>query len=107
MSLDGRTGSWRLFYPDAPGGALTADFDVRSARKTITFGVPAGRDGAGSSVRYESQGSERLVDWTREPENGRAIVEWDATTGAGALRADDYNGGARACWNAQRQDVAC
>jgi hypothetical protein len=106
-SLDGQSGQWRLFYPDAPNGALTADFDVRSARKTITFGVPAGRDGAGSSVRYESEGRERLFDWRRQPENVRAVVEWDATTGAGAITAEDYNGGARACWNAARQDVAC
>lgn len=107
-SLDGRTGSWRLFYPDAPGGALTADFDVRSAsRPTITFAIPSGRDGAGSTVRYAADGDERLFDWRRQPENVRAVVEWDDGTGAGALTADDYNGGQRACWNAQRQDAPC
>ncbi len=105
-SLDGQTGAWQLFNPDVSGPVLTADFDVRGD-DTVTFRIPAGRDHAGSSVRYETEGRTQRFDWTAQPENVRTEVEWNLDTGAGWVEASDVAGGARACWDAQRRDTAC
>ena len=105
-STDGRTGAWRLFLPDQDGVVLTAEFDVRDDRE-VTFAVPAGRDGGGSSVRYRTEGSTQTFDLVREPGGARSTVRWDLGTGAGSITADAYRGGARACWDRQLRDVAC
>lgn len=107
-SLDGQTGSWRLFSPDAAGAVLTADFDVRGAEGgEVTFAVPNGLENGGSSVRYVTDGDDLTFDWLDQPEADRALIEWDRATRAGSITADTYNGGARACWNAALEDVAC
>lgn len=111
-ALDGRSGSWRLFYPDAPEGAsdgvLSATFNVPTdTRRTLGFAIPDGRDGAGSEVDYVADGDSRRFDWTRQPEGIRTVVAWNEPTGAGWIEADDYNGGGRACWDSDRQDSPC
>lgn len=107
-SLDGRTGSWRLFNPDASGPVLTADFDVRDLDdRVVTFRVPEGRANGGSSVRYATDGEEQTFDWTDQPENDRALIVWNLDTRAGSITADTYNGGRRACWDEDLADVGC
>lgn len=107
-TLDGRDGDWRLFNPERSGSVLTAAFDTDSERdREITFAVPAGNDGAGSEVTYRVDGDTQIFDFTDEPEGTRALIEWDLRTRAGSIVADDFNGGARACWNAALEDVAC
>ena len=103
-SLDGRTGTWTLY--DGRAEALTATFDVRSASE-VTFSVPAGRDGAGSSVRYAADGDARTFDFDQRPDGGRQLIVWNETTHAGSITAADWRGGVRSCWNASGNDVNC
>ena len=107
-STDGQRGTWRLFHPDEAGPVLTASFDVRNLDdREITFAVPSGLDNGGSSVRYATDGDVKTFDWDDQPENDRALIEWDARSKAGSIEADTYNGGVRACWNAALNDVTC
>ncbi|WP_420456519.1 hypothetical protein [Rubrivirga sp.] len=107
-SLDGETGSWRLFNPNESGAVLTATFDVRDLNdREVTFRVPDGRENGRSSVRYATDGTEQTFDWLSQPEGDRALIVWDRETRAGSITADAYNGGARACWDADLRDVAC
>jgi hypothetical protein len=106
--LDGETGTWRLFAPDVDGPVLTASFDVEDlGARELTFRVPDGRDRGGSSVRYATSGDERTFDWTDEPTGNRALIVWDEERRAGSITADGYNGGDRACWDENLDDVAC
>jgi hypothetical protein len=34
-------------------------------------------------------------------------IYWNAADGSGYLIAPHYNGGVKACWDTNRQDVAC
>lgn len=104
-SFDGKEGTWRLFSPSVEGAVLTAAFEVDDTPE-ITFAVPEGRPEAGASVRYESDGTMRTFDFVGA-NGGRTLVEWDAETRAGFIEADGYNGGARACWSAGLDNVAC
>lgn len=106
--LDGETGTWRLFHPEETGTVLTATFDVRDLdEREVIFRVPEARPSGGSSVRYATDGPEQTFDWRNEPEGDRALIVWDRDTHAGSIAADTYNGGARACWDEDLQDVDC
>lgn len=104
-SFDGREGTWRLFNPGVESPVLTATFDVDDSPE-VTFAVPEGRDQAGARVRYETDGTRRTFDFV-DARWGRSLVVWDLVTGAGSVTADDYNGGERACWDGDLDDVAC
>lgn len=112
-SLDGREGTWRLFAFD--GGTRTrvldADYTVTSATVSeITYTIPDTNPNAaarGSSVRYAANGPDRLFDWHQEPEDFDHLVGWSAAARGGFLEATNYNGGLRACWDAQLDDAPC
>lgn len=104
-TFNGRSGSWRLFNPDEDGSVLAADFEVDGTPE-VTFTIPEGRPNAGASVRYESDGSLRLFDFT-DGQGVRTVVRWDAETRVGSIEADDFRQGARVCWNADLEDAAC
>lgn len=109
-SLDGTLGSWALSYvlDGGPTRVLTADFEVRAEDdREVTFRVPDGREAGGSSVLYRVDGDARIFDWTAQPGDVRTRVEWDSATRVGFLEADDYNDGARACWDESLNDTAC
>src|SRR5690606_34765925 len=112
-SLDGKSGTWRLYY-DIEGErteVLDADFDVTSETvRELTYSVPhtnPNPDAHGSSVRYAADGADRLFDWHQEMEDLDHLIAWDAVTKAGSIIATDYNGGARACWDEHLEDVPC
>jgi hypothetical protein len=112
-SLDGKSGSWRLYY-EVEGErteVLDAEFEVTSeTEREITFTVPPSNPdpgAVGETVRYHSEGDARLFDWHQEPEDNDHLVEWSASTGAGSITADDYNDGERACWDENLDDVPC
>jgi hypothetical protein len=112
-SLDGREGDWRLYYEidGARTHVLSADFRATSdADRTLTFSIPEtnpNEEARGSTVTYTRDGDAREFDWHQEPEAFDHLVEWSASSHAGALTATNYNGGARACWDASLQDVPC
>ena len=107
-SLDGKTGSWRLFDPNQTGAVLRADFDVRAGDdQEVTFAVPKGRENGGTSVRYATNGSTHTFDFVSQPQDERALIQWSETTRAGSITADGFNGGATACWNASLANVSC
>lgn len=104
-SFDGREGTWTLFSPDVSGPVLTAAFDVDDTPE-VTFAVPEGRPQGGASVRYAVDGDLRTFDLAGA-DGARALIQWDVETRVGSIEADDYNGGERACWDADLRDVPC
>lgn len=108
--FSGETGDWQLFYEidGVRTEVLRADFEVTDANtRELTFSIPPGRDGAGSSVLYVHDGATRVFDWHEMPAALDHYVEWDAQTHIGFIEADNYQGGDRGCWDAALNDVAC
>ena len=108
--MNGETGDWQLFYEEngASVEVLRADFEVTGEdSRELTFSVPPGRDGAGSSVGYVHDGSTREFDWREEPAGLDHYIEWDAATGRGWIEADNYRDGERACWDETLANADC
>lgn len=109
-SLDGKTGTWRLYYRinGERTEVLSADYDVSGTAKELRFTVENDNDdNVGSTVLYQTEDGTNTFDWLQKPQDIRTLVEWDEATGAGFIEADDYKGGERSCWNASGDDVAC
>lgn len=108
-SLDGKTGSWRLYYriEGQRTEVVRADYDITDDANELTFTAVNESDIQGSTVLYRTEGDTNTFDWVKEPGSVRTLVEWSESTGVGFVEADDYNGGARACWNTSFDDAAC
>lgn len=109
-SLDGKTGTWRLYYrlEGERTEVLSADYDVSGTANELRFTVENDKDdNQGSTVLYRTESGTNTFDWLQQPQNIRTLVEWDEATGAGFIEADDYKGGVRSCWNTSGDDVAC
>lgn len=108
-SLDGKTGSWRLYYriEGQRTEVLRADYDVSDTVRELEFTAVNESEIQGSTVLYRTEGDTNTFDWNKQPGSVRTLVEWSETSGAGFIEADDFNGGARACWNASKDNVAC
>mgnify|MGYP001202534736 CR=1 FL=1 len=112
-TLDGSSGTWTLYYPieGEQTAVLNAEFTVTDDHaKEITFRVPDyGGEFAGQSVYYAVDGSTRTFEWTRIEEGVEKVVTvvWDAETKAGFIVAPGYNGGEKACWDADLVNTEC
>jgi len=109
-SLDGKTGSWRLYYRinGERTEVLSAEYDVSGTVEELRFTVENDNDdNVGSTVLYQTEDGTNTFDWLQKPQNIRTFVEWDEASGAGFIEADDYKGGVRSCWNTSGDDVAC
>ena len=74
---------------------------------TLTFtNVRAGALDVGDRLTYEVNSNAHVVRFLDASAPATAEIGWNAATGAGYLLAPNYNGGARACWDASLQNVA-
>lgn len=105
------SGSWDLFYPvdGTRTHALEADFEVHGEDdKEITFRVPlTAREHAGSLVRYAEEDGEHRFFWREADADREHLVTWNPVTKTGSITATNYNGGARACWDASLRNADC
>ena len=107
----GTEGNWSLYLPieGVSTNVLNADF-VRDSEtdKSITFSIPATADeNAGDSVTYTVDGDSRLFIWTQVGQGVTHTVEWNDATGEGSITATNYNGGQKACWDSNQDDIPC
>jgi hypothetical protein len=61
----------------------------------------------GDRLGFVVEGVEHAVRYHDESEQLDSEILWNSKTGAGSILVPDYNGGARGCWNEQRQDTVC
>ena len=52
-------------------------------------------------------GDDRMITYSDASEQAFMEIYWNAADGSGYLIAPHYNGGVKACWDANQQDVAC
>ena len=52
-------------------------------------------------------GDDRMITYLDASAQEYMEIYWNAADGSGYLIAPHYNGGAKACWDASQQDIAC
>lgn len=111
-ALTGTDGEWHIFdagQPSSQDEVLRIDWSHPSSNAwTLTFtNVHTGAIDVGDMLEYEVTGDERLVRFTDVSASTTVEIGWNATTQAGYVQAPNFNGGARACWSATLDNVAC
>ena len=108
--LDRTSGTWTFYDPASPASSIAVlriDWTHVSVTEhgweaTALAGV-ANDDVFTASV----DGDDRMITYLDASEQDFMEIYWNAADGSGYLIAPHYNGGVKACWDTNRQDVAC
>jgi hypothetical protein len=106
--VGGTTGTWEFFDPASPSTLVgTIEWSHPGTLVwTVSFTAESGPD-AGDVLTYDVNGATRSVSFTDASAATTALVEWYATTHVGSITAPNFNGGARACWDATLANTTC
>jgi hypothetical protein len=111
-ALSHQDGEWHVFDAQQPSSGIEI-LDIDWAHPTedvwvLTFtNVKPAAATVGDRLEYEVDGDFRAVRYFDSSEGEEIEVEWNATTRDGSIVAPNYNGGERACWDANFENVPC
>lgn len=111
-ALDRSSGYWEIYEittPDTSNPVLRIDWTFAAANE-VTVDITVVKQGVpenGDRVTYVVDKNQRTIRWLDKSRGATVEISWDVQTGAGYLIAPDFNNGEKACWDAQRNDVAC
>ncbi len=108
---DGNSGQWILtdFTQEGNPDVLQIDWLHNSAQDAfldITL-IDTENDFYSSTVTYQVSGTDYSLFFSNASTVETLEVLWNGDTHAGSIRAPGFNGGERACWDADLQDVTC
>jgi hypothetical protein len=85
------------------------DWEIAGAQDAfLDFSVlDTGAENFGDDLIYRADGSARSIEYVDASAGETWDIRWDVASGEGSLMVPGYNGGARACWDAQQMDAAC
>lgn len=107
------TGSWQFFDLDTPeehNSTVKVDWVVQLVlmKADLSFeNNDTHSEYLGDVLTYNVADKIVTMTYKDDSENETWDITLDAQTGAGSLKVKKYNGGERACWDAQKQDVNC
>jgi hypothetical protein len=104
-------GHWRFrdFTAEGDPEVLRVDWEVNSdVDAFLTFrNVYVGQEEEGDELRYRADGVMRSIEFADASTGEDWDIIWNEADGSGSLRVPDYNGGVRACWDSNQEDVEC
>lgn len=111
-ALNGESGTWHVFdaaQPTANRELLRIDWTHANATNwSVSFNnVTAGTPDNGDRLTYDVNADARSVTFLDASAATTTTVEWNAATHTGSIRAPNFNGGIKACWDAQLQNIGC
>ena len=111
-ALSGEEGTWHVFdagQPTANRELLRIDWTHTSATSwRVEFNnVTPGTPDNGDRLTYDVSGDARSVSFLDASAATTTVVDWNAATYTGSIRAPSFNNGVKACWGAQLQNVPC
>jgi hypothetical protein len=106
--VGGTTGTWEFFDPQSPSTPVgMIDWSHPATLVwTVSFIAMSGAD-EGDELTYDVDGNARSVSYTDASAGTSALIEWNAATHTGSITAPNYNGGAKACWDATLANATC
>lgn len=110
--LDNSSGYWDFYDPSQPSSSVkTIHLDWTYASNTnasLAFAVvKEGVPEKGDELEYEVSGNIITITYEDASPQQTLVISWDRVLHPGYLIAPDYNNGAKACWDANLNDVAC
>ena len=82
--------------------------NVSEKNRTLSFrNVDGASADLGDQLAYRVDGDVIAVTFHDASAQQDADITWNEVTGTGSLMVPDYNGGARACWDAQQENMVC
>ena len=105
---DGDGGDWTFYDIEQKSEAEVATLEWGADSEGKYLRLTDLVDNPGDSLEYREEGELDTVTYTDASESELSwYVTWNDVTGAGSLRAPDYNEGEKACWDEQQNDVEC
>jgi hypothetical protein len=110
--LSGESGTWHIYdasQPSANRELLRIDWTHTgtTAWHVAFTNVTQGSPDIGDQLAYDVNGEARSVSFRDASAVTTTEVLWNASTHAGSIVAPSFNGGVKACWDTQFQNVAC
>ena len=108
--LDRTSGTWTFYDPATPGSAnavLRIDWTHASATEHGWEATALAGAADGDVFTASVDGDDRMVTYLDTSEQDFMEIYWNTADGSGYLIAPHYNGGVKACWDANQQDAAC
>ncbi|MGD2121245.1 MAG: hypothetical protein PVJ76_05860 [Gemmatimonadota bacterium] len=108
--LDRTSGTWTFYDPANPTSAievLRIDWTHASTTEHGWEATALSGPATGDVFTAEVDGNDHMITYLDASEQDFMEIYWNGSDGSGYLIAPRYNGGAKACWDASQQDVAC
>lgn len=108
--LDRTSGTWIFHDPAAPAASndlLRIDWTHTSATDHGWTATALGGDGVGDVLTADVDGDDRLLTYMDDSEGTTVEIYWNAADGSGYIIAPGYNGGVKACWDSNQDNVVC
>jgi hypothetical protein len=108
--LDRTSGTWTFYDPATPASStavLRIDWTHVSATDHGWEATALTGAASGDVFNTDVDGNHRMITYLDASEQEFMEIYWNAADGSGYLIAPHYNGGVKACWDADQQDVVC
>ena len=108
--LDRTSGTWTFYDPATPASptaVLRIDWTHVSSTEHGWEATALAGVASGDEFTAGVDGDDRLITYRDASEQAFVEIYWNAADGSGYLIAPHYNGGVKACWDTNQQDVAC
>lgn len=111
-SADGRQGTWTYYdlqIPDAQEEVSQISWSLKGDQEvSLRLDVTSDRnENNGDFLEYKAENNIKNAAYYNADKDETTQLEWNAETKAGFIVSPDYNGGQKACWDTNFQDIAC
>lgn len=111
-NVSGTEGSWTYYNLQNSGSEeavskITWSLDGENNVDLRLEVVSQQSEYAGDYIEYSFDGTAKTAVHHDASENENITLYWNVNTHAGYLIAPNYNGGAKACWDGNLQDISC
>lgn len=104
---DGETGFFRFHDFKQSGEPVVARIDWDSGPGFEELAFTGLDDNPGDKLSYRMDGAEHEIEYVDASASDDWFVRWNSDTGAGSVKAPDYNDGQEACWDERQEDAPC
>ena len=107
---DRTSGSWTFYDPATPASStavLRIDWTHVSATEHGWEATALSGAASGDVFTASVDGDDRMITYLDASAQELMEIYWNAADGSGYLIGPHYNGGVKACWDTNQQDIAC